>query len=497
MESSIQRLLMSAKPVRVHLVGAFGAGMRALAELLSDRGWLLTGSDMQDTSQVDSLNDRFVRIHAGHHAGHVPSDAQLVIYSPAIPITNPERVAAREQKITQISYDEMLAELTRCHRAFCVAGTHGKTTTTAMLATILRESRAPRDTGMFQRSTDGLLVLVGGELVQYDRSGWCSESFQADDQTQSRSDSVIVLESCEYQRHFLAYSPDCAVVLNVEPDHFDCFADLADAQDAFQSFAGRIAEDGLLLVNGDCPNSLGLADYTRATTDTFGFARSNDWSALASRASNRHFGNHFDVTYQGELFCSVTLNVMGDHNVLNALAAIALAHHAGVAAAEIASGISSFRGVRRRFELIGSRDGVTVISDYAHHPTAIKATIETARQAFPNRRIVCLFEPHQVSRTIALMSDFVDSLQAADDVTLAPIFAARENRNDANSVQLQLADELERRNTPVRALASLDQAVATLDDVAECGDVLLIMGAGNVDQIPKEFLANFDHLALR
>jgi UDP-N-acetylmuramate--alanine ligase len=482
MESSIQRLLLSLDPVRAHLVGAFGAGMTALAEMLSDRGWLLTGSDMQTAPDQCSLTNRFVRIHHKHHAGHVPSDAQLVVFSPAVSPANPELIAAREQGVAQISYDEMLGELTRSHRAFCVAGTHGKTTTTAMLATIFRESR-----------TDAA-ALVGGELVQYDRSGWAASATPHNTDEHQLS-SVIVLESCEYRRHFLKFSPSCAVVLNIERDHFDCFADLPDAQHAFQSFAGLVASDGLLLVNGDCLNSVDLPDHTQADVETFGFGRSNNWSILAKRSAHTASRlNFFDVIYRGAKFCSVSLNVPGDHNALNALAAIALAKHAGVSAADIAQAISSFRGVRRRFELLGSRDGVTVISDYAHHPTAIKATIETARNAFPNRRVICLFEPHQVSRTVALMSDFVASLSLADDVTLAPIFAARENGDDKEAVQKQLQREIESQGTPVRTIASLDQAVATLDDVAECGDVLLIMGAGNVDRIPKQFLANFDHL---
>ena len=473
--------------MRVHLVGAFGAGMTALGELLSDRGWSLTGSDLQNAPERHSLNDRYVRIHQGHHAGHVPADAQLVVFSPAIPEGNPERVSARQQKIPQASYDEFLAELTKSHRAFCVAGTHGKTTTTGMLATILRESNVDAS------------ALVGGELVQYARSGWSSSvdavGAAAAELAPPKRDSIIVLESCEYRRHFLKFQPNCAVVLNVEPDHFDCFATLADTQDAFQKFAGRVADDGLLLVNGDCPNSSHFADHTGAKVESFGFGRSNDWTVQVNRRTQpaSRMAHRFEVVYRGTQFCSVSLNVPGEHNVGNALAAIALAARAGVSARDIAQGVAQFRGTRRRFELIGSRDGVTVVSDYAHHPTAIRATIQTARDAFPNRRVICLFEPHQISRTLALLTDFADSLSSADDVTLAPIFAARENGDSAAAALGQLVNEIEQRNTRVRTIASLDQAVATLDDVAKCGDVLLIMGAGNVDRVPKQFLAHFEH----
>jgi UDP-N-acetylmuramate--alanine ligase len=290
-------------------------------------------------------------------------------------------------------------------------------------------------------------------------------------------------------------------VLYFESDHFDCFSDLDDAHNAFREFAARVDLAGLLLLNGDCPNTLQLAEHTDARVETFGFSTTNHWSIQQTHDSSpdrserkRQANDRLTVLRQGGHFCDVSLSVAGEHNAFNALAAIALAAHAGVSAGQISAAISQFRGVRRRFELVGSRDGVTVISDYAHHPTAIRATIETARSIYPERRIVCLFEPHQISRTVSLLDDFVDSLSLADDVTLGPIFTARENSDGAIEAQLLLLQGLERQNTSARAIASLDQAVSTLDDVVECGDVLLIMGAGNVESIPKQFLANFDHL---
>ena len=499
MESSIRQLMQSSNPVQVHLIGAIGAGMTALSEFLADLGWSLTGSDQQDIPQNHQSLNRFVRIHQGHHAGHLAVDVDLVIFSPAIPADNPERMAATQLGVPQQSYDEFVAELTRIHRAFCVAGTHGKTTTAAMLGTILRESNA--DAG----------VLVGGELLQYNRSGWASPAINRDPNHALDSEtaaagidspaSILAVESCEYRRHFLSFTPHCAVVLNVESDHFDCFSDLDDAHNAFREFAARVDLAGLLLLNGDCPNTLQLAEHTDARVETFGFSTTNHWSIQQTHDSSpdrserkRQANDRLTVLRQGGHFCDVSLSVAGEHNAFNALAAIALAAHAGVSAGQISAAISQFRGVRRRFELVGSRDGVTVISDYAHHPTAIRATIETARSIYPERRIVCLFEPHQISRTVSLLDDFVDSLSLADDVTLGPIFTARENSDGAIEAQLLLLQGLERQNTSARAIASLDQAVSTLDDVVECGDVLLIMGAGNVESIPKQFLANFDHL---
>ena len=472
---------------QVHLIGAGGAGMTALAEVLSDFGWSLTGSDLQPTVRTDSVtgsvltrqasaSGRILRVHQGHDSANVPGSADLVVFSPAIALDNPERVAARKLGIPEISYVEMLGELVRRGVGVCIAGTHGKTTTTAMTASILREAGVASS------------AVIGGEVIQYNRSGWGSGSSQAG--------SWFVAEACEYRRHFLQFRPRIAAILNVEADHFDCFSSFEETHEAFSEFASQIETDGTLVVRADCPLISHLADTCSARVETFlpvgsttGVGRTAtarvDW-AISSLCEERD-KTIFDVLHQGRTFGTVELTLPGCHNVENALAAIAVSHAAGVAAEEACRAVSGFRGVRRRFEEIGTWGDVTLVDDYAHHPTAVRMTLDAARKRYPERRLVVAFQPHQVSRTRALMSEFAASFNGADEVLLVPVFAARENTEVAEETLQELADRIDRAGCQVRVLTSLDQLRATLEDSAQPGDVWLTLGAGNINRIPHEF----------
>ena len=495
-------------PLSAHLVGVCGAGMKALAELLNGLGWRLSGSDLAPaTTAIESLVQRGLTFHQGHSAEHVPSDVEGVVYSPAIPAENVERVEAARRGVPQWSYSQMIGRLMEARAGVCIAGTHGKSTTTAMVGWVL--SHAGREPsvlfgaelgGGFQTLPErgGVRPLALVNQVSVEESGGLrrpapesEEGADAPDGTAEMSEThrsgwagsgeLFVVESCEFERSFLDFSPRFAAILSVEPDHFDCFADLPSLVQAFGEFARRVASGGVLLVRGDCAAAVECAREATARVVTFGVGSGCEWQADTIR--HRPEGVRFRVVCRGKTWGEVELKLHGDHNVLNALAAAALCAEIGLTAEEVAAGLRSFLGIRRRFEVVGERNGITVVSDYAHHPTAVVATLKTAREVFGSRRIWCAFQPHQVSRTLALMDDFAASFVDADEVLITPVFAARERVVDEPVVVSQeLVRRINSRGVSARFVESLDRIKATLDHAARPGDVLILMGAGDIDR---------------
>ena len=496
--STLQRLLeqqlcagasrsgRNESPPQVHLVGAGGAGMTALSEILTDFGWMLSGSDLNVVSTDLTLSmsaaqpGRIRKIHEGHDSANLPTTSDLVVFSSAIAADNPELIAARQLKIPTVSYVEFLSELINQSTAICIAGTHGKTTTSAMTASILREA---------DRFSS---AVIGGEVIQYGRSGWGSIASPAAD----NSDSLLVVEACEYRRHFLSFRPQIAAILNIEADHFDCFQSIDATNDAFAEFAAQVHSDGTLIIRADSPLKDRLMDECQTRIETF-LPVSNASALRHNAAAQAHWAvsslreeserTVFDVVRRGRTFGTVELSQPGRHNAENALAAIAVAHAAGVSADAACNAACRFQGVRRRFEEIATVSGVTLVDDYAHHPTAVRATLATARNKFPGRRIVAAFQPHQVSRTQQLMGEFTRSFVDADEVLLVPIYAARENTDVAGSTLQELASGINLAGSSVEVLSSLDQLRATLEDSAQPGDVWLTLGAGNINRIAHEF----------
>lgn len=431
--------------------------MKALAELLHDRGWSMSGSDATESQAFETALPFGVNV--GHAAAHVLGQTSVLVYSPAVPFNNPERKQARELGIREISYVEMLAELMRDKIGVCVAGTHGKTTTTAMVSTIMREAGTEAS------------AIVGGELVQYHRSGWWGHG------------QHLIAESCEYRRHFLEFTPQLAAILNIEPDHFDCFATVGDASEAFGAFAALLPPGGFLVIPHDPELARETARQSAARIETFSLLDHPrvDWHATNILTIGRH--TSFDVRYRGTLLGRAELQVPGRHNVSNGLAALALAHAAGVPTEAALPGLSSFRGVRRRFEVIGERLGATIIDDYAHHPTAVAATIQSARQCFGTRRLICAYQPHQISRTVGLMPEFAACFSGADEVFFAPIYSARESAELAESTLRELTFRVNSYGVTAQQMTSLDHLLACVDDVLRPDDVLLVMGAGDINRI--------------
>jgi UDP-N-acetylmuramate--alanine ligase len=435
--------------LHLHLIGIAGSGMRALAEVLNGWGKSVSGSDL-DLDEVAALAARGITLFAGHAADHLPPQTELVVYSDAVPKDNPELQRAIERGLPIRSYFEMLAELTANGQLIAVAGTHGKSTTAAMLGQILGD--AGMDPTVFCGAAP-LGQISGG------RPG---------------GRELFVVEACEYRRNFLHFHPQQAAILGVELDHFDCYPTLADLEAAFTQFARQIPESGYLLVRHDCAVSQRAARAASCRVESFGLASEADWSASVEAASCRLLSNdaaRCRVFFRGCSQFDVQLPLPGRHQVLNTLAAAVLARQNGVTPEQIRESLARFPGLRRRFEIIGcfhgggrlkghpkqsegSRENAEIlrsaqndivalepiphdvvwIDDYAHHPTEVEATLQTVRQVFPDRRILCIFQPHQALRTARLLDEFAQSLQNAEIVLIADIYRAREGPPRAGEI---------------------------------------------------------------
>lgn len=452
-----------------YLVGVCGSGMKALAEVLIGRGWRVLGSDLQSDSPAgETLRSRGVRVFSDHSAAQIPDDCELLVYSSAVKADNPEREWAREREAARaaderrfdsFAYHEMLGALMCASIGISIAGTHGKSTTTALTGSILT------DAGLQPT------VVVGAEVCGRGANGW------------SGAGAHFVVESCEYQRHFVSLQPKLATILGIEEDHFDCFKDVAETIAAFHDFALQLPSDGLMVIPADSGNCRQACEGIAAQVETIGVSTGGaDW--WAANVEKIPLGHRFEILYRGQAFCSTALRIPGRHHVLNALAAAALCHRAGASAEQIGKGIEAFRGIRRRFEVLDDWRGATVVDDYAHHPTAIQATLRTAREEFGDRRLVCVFQPHQVSRTLGLLPEFAKSFSDADQVIIVPVYGARETyQQELTDVSRRLAEMIAAQGVTAAFSGSLDQTRASLEDTLRPGDVLLTLGAGDIDRI--------------
>lgn len=453
-----------------HLVGIGGTGMKALAELLTGLGWKVTGSDQRESRTLERMRQSGLRVFTGHDDHCLPESLDVLVYSPAIGEANVERAEATKRGIRQLSLPMMLGELMRDKVGVAITGTHGKSTTSAMVATILR--RAGREPS----------AAFGAELRGSGRSGWAGKG------------DLLVVEGCEYQRSFLSLDPTHALLLNVEMDHVDCYADLHAVKAAFREFVEKLPSHGLLVVQGGSAEAMEVAKSTKARVVTFSSEAAGDYWAADLRPTET--GTRFRIFRQGDYLAEMTLRIPGPHNVMNALAATALCCELGVDPREVRDGLWDFPGIRRRFEPVGMWRGRLLIDDYAHHPTAIRTVIEAARIQHPGRRIWCAFQPHQLSRTIALADEFCDALALADGALIVPIYAAREVAADEASavknfhaieVASKLASSVAATGIAARYLPSLDLLADAVDHDTRPGDVLITMGAGDIDRVHHEF----------
>lgn len=443
---------------KVHLVGACGSGMRALADVLEQSGCTLSGSD----EALDSPICESGRWYAGHTSLQVEYDCELVVHSAAIDFRNVELQRARKLGIPTISYPQLLGRLMAGQFGVAVAGTHGKSTTTAMTAAILREAG-------FSPT-----VFCGATPLGKTSGGRAGESH------------LLVAEACEYRNHFHALRPQVAAVLGVEPDHFDFFHSAAQLEASFAQFLQQVEPDGVAICSASCPTTVRIAAAALCRVEFFGTDGSADWHAR--NVSQRRGLYRFDLWYRGTPLGQVRLTVPGLHNLHNALAAAALAYHSGADGADVCRGLEHFNGLERRLQTIYDGAAGTIIDDYAHHPTEVSAALATIRQQIGRRRLWCVFQPHQASRTARLLDTLAASLQNADEIIVADIFRAREPRPAVGEVTAaDLADEVRRLSGNVPPAHSNADILAHLAGRWRVGDVLVTMGAGDIGKIAHEF----------
>lgn len=467
----------SPLPRRVHLVGAGGIHMSAIAELLLARGHLVSGSDLAPSAITRRLQQLGATIYAGHDASQIGS-AELVVATAAAGEENPEIGAARAQGIRVATRAEMVARLVADRDLLAVAGTHGKTTTATLLALML------------VRGALDPLVLLGGQsrdLAALAPQG-AAEHPAPGTALRDGSGAHAVVEADEYAGAFLHYEPRVAVVTSVEPDHLDYYGTEARLREAFAGFASRVVADGTLVVCADEPGAAALGaarEAAGARVESYGIAEAGDvaWRATALRL-NVDGGYDFTVRWNGRDLGALSLRVPGRHNVLNALGALAAAMRAGVDFHRAAAAAAAFTGVHRRFERHGEvrldDDSVTLIDDYAHHPTEVRATVAAARQRYPGRRLVGCFQPHTFSRSAYLLDGFRSCFEGLARLYLIPTYAAREPASaglDASALAHEIA-----RPTAIY-LEDLDSGADRIASELEPGDVFLTLGAGPVDRM--------------
>lgn len=445
---------------RGHLIGIGGVSMSSLAEVLAGMGIAVTGSDMNDNNNVRTLREHGFTIYTGHSAGNITDDVEFVVRTAAVHDDNPEIAAARAKGIPVFERTQAWGAISKDYQnALCIAGTHGKTTTTSMCTHI--NMAAERDP----------TVMIGGTLPLLHSAHHVGHG------------NTIIMEACEYYNSFLSFHPTVAVILNIEADHLDFFKDLDDIKRSFRAFAERTPEDGYVVVNLDDPNAMDAVQGIGRRIMTFGMSPKADVYAK----NVRYLGETscFDAMYRGRKFTDVTLHVPGAHNVKNALAAIAASICLGIKPTAVKYGLAGFNGAGRRFEFKGKFNGADVFDDYAHHPGELRALLDMI-ETLNYKRSVIVFQPHTYSRTAALFDDFVAQLKRPDVVLLAEIFAARE-KNTIGISSSQLAEKIGGANF----YPSFDGLENALRSLAQPGDIIVTVGAGDVYRV-GERLVNAD-----
>ncbi|MEA3346348.1 MAG: UDP-N-acetylmuramate--L-alanine ligase [Chloroflexota bacterium] len=451
--------------IRVHLIGIGGAGLSAIATVLLERGCRVSGSDLRSSANTQRLQEMGAQVYIGHDAEQV-GEAQAVIVSSAIPEDNVELMAARARDLPVLKRDQVFGWLTADSQCVAVAGTHGKTTTAAMITWILLQ--AGRDPSL----------IVGGEVMGLGANARAGQG------------EHFVVEADEYDNAFLGLTPRLAVVTHLELDHPDCFPDLEAMTAAFRAFLQKVEPQGAIIGCGDAPNVEALlrrmrGGMTSPQVITYGLVGERDWVGRDGEA-NGQGGMDFVAWHGQDRLGRVRLSVPGTHNVRNALGALAAAQELGVSFDRAREALATFQGTKRRFEVKGRVGGVIVVDDYAHHPTQIRATLAAARERYGARELWAVFQPHTYSRTKALLDEFAASFEDADQVIVTDIYAARE----FDDLGVSGADIVARMDHPdARYIADLDGVVAYLLPRLKPGDVLLTLGAGDGYKVGEGVLA--------
>ncbi len=447
----------------IHMVGIGGSGMSGIAEVLLNLGYKVYGSDQSNSATVQRLRQLGAEIYQGHAEEHV-GDVQVLVRSTAINDENPEIKAARARNISIIPRAEMLAELMRLRQGIAIAGTHGKTTTTSLTATI------------FDAAGQDPTVIIGGLLNAYGANARLGQG------------EYLIAEADESDGSFLCLFPIINVVTNVDLDHVDFYTGGIDAVDnAFISFMNKVPFYGRNIVCGDDSGVQRLLPHVKRPVLTYGFGEEN---ALRAVVLSRGKKSQFEVFLYGESLGVMELTQPGNHNVLNALASIGVALEVGLSAEDCRKGLRRFDGVGRRFEYKGEKNGITVIDDYGHHPIEIAATLATAKQAYPSSRIVVAFQPHRFTRTKAFFGEFCKSFEEVDKLFLSEVYAASEKPIPGVSGQSLAQGVRQVSAVDVSYCQDFDTLIAEAEAYLKPGDVFITLGAGTITRIGPRYLEN-------
>ncbi|MCP5005686.1 MAG: UDP-N-acetylmuramate--L-alanine ligase [Planctomycetes bacterium] len=474
----------------VYFIGIGGVGMSAIAKILMDEGCIVSGSDLECTPITHNLREKGAKVYTKQDGNSLNHSTNLVIASAAINENNPDLIKARKLGLKVVKYSEFLGLLMKDRRGIAVSGTHGKTTTSAMISTILKKAGHEPT------------FVVGGDIVEIGDSSCVGKG------------SLFVAEACEYDKTFLNLSPQIGVITNIDEDHLDYYKSIRGITDAFSEFASLIPEDGLLVVGDEDENiktaikdaGCHIARYSVVQAednnqivdlaDSFSFrtaaGRLTDESpgSICGKSDTKWFAivsdsdkdmSVFYVYNERGFFGKFSLQAPGIHNIKNALAAITVCSHIGLRAEVIQKAFESFKGVSRRFETISNDSGITIIDDYAHHPTEIRMTLETVKSVYVSQHITCVFQPHQYNRTRLFLKEFAVALNLADRVIVTDIYAARDSGVDKASVSsLDLVRELLEMGGSVHYVKNISEISKVLHVNAKKGDVILTMGAGDI-----------------
>ncbi len=460
------------KPIHVHFIGIGGISMSGLAELLHTKGFTVTGSDHKESKITNHLIKLGINVAYKQTAENINEDIDLVVYTAAVHEDNPEYQAVIAHNIPMMDRANLLGQVMKQYKnAISVAGTHGKTTTTSMVSLMMIEGNMDPTI-----SVGGILDNIEGNI----RIG---------------NSSNFIVESCEYKNSFLSFYPTHEIILNIEAEHLDFFKDIADIRHSFRVFAQKLPSDGNLVINGHIENyeeitadlSCNVVTYgvLDGITDLIAIASPFNYAAANISYTEEGYGT-YDLIHENQFVTRITLNVVGEHNISNSVAAIALVNSLGVSFQAIKVALLNFRGTERRFEKKGVIGGVTIVDDYAHHPTEIKATLSAAK-AYPHKDIWCVFQPHTFSRTKALFSDFVAALSLSDKIVLADIYPAREeDPGDISSRDIK--EQLEKNGKQAYYFDDFKKIEEFLLKNCTNGDLLITMGAGDVVSIGESLL---------
>ena len=452
----------------VHFIGIGGVSVSAIAEILHKNGYIVSGSDISSSPITEALTEKGIKVFKGHSSENI-ENIDLLIYTAAVTDENPELKEAISKGIPCLSRAEILGQIMLNYpSSIAISGTHGKTTTTSMVTRLLNDTK------------NDPTALVGGYFSDINSN------------VKIGSGEIFITEACEYKDSFLSFYPKIAVILNIDEDHLDYYKDLEHIVSSFVKFSHNISDEGLLILNGDDFNCKKLKQYYDGNIITFGLSLENELTAR-NIVYNSLGAPSFDIFLKESLLTKVTLKVPGQHNIYNALASFAVAIQFSIDYEAIAEKLNTFKNAGRRFELTGSTNGITVIDDYAHHPTEIKATLEAASRIENAKRIICIFQPHTYTRTKELLHEFATSFKHADEVILADIYAAREV--DTGEIHSKdLLNALINENVAASYFDSFDAICNHLVQYCKKDDLVITTGAGDVYRIGKMFLDRLNQI---